>query len=525
MESKPKYRDVAERPAQTRPEAIQTSGAGKPGGPKKSKLSWKSILAAAVAIVIGWQLYHAFIAGGKSSNTGARNHGPAATSGAPAPKPTPKPTPTPTVTLGGHKISASSGPVIVLNPGLVAPGGKVGVVGSGFHPGTAVTVSLVLSGSRTGTVVGRGYTSKWGSLYSGFTMPQSQVGGSATVVVTTADGQKASTKLVTPGGVGSVTIVGKAAGKPGSTVGISATGFGPGEKVHVYWGRVAGTPADTLTADSAGHIMAQVPVGVAPVGPTTLVLVGTRTQTTATAAYQMLGMYPTTIMHPWAAKAGHPVGFTGSGFVPGEQVLIYLNSTDGMPAMTTTADGAGGFKVGFIIPFGLRGKQSLTAVGNQSRAATTSGFDVLPYLPSAQASTYGAMPGTTVSFYATGFAANEVVLVYANHNQLVTAFRVDGKGSAAAAGSYIVPSSVQGYLHFTLVGQKSGGVAGVKFAVTGSAQGATVPTQPPYVLPPSLGGKPTSSPSHAPSSLSPGGSSPAGSSPHPTSSPTATSSR
>src|SRR5215472_18375353 len=119
MESKPKYRDVAERAAQTRPEAIQTSGAGKPGGPKKSKLSWKSILAAAVAIVIGWQLYHAFIASGKSSNTGARSHGPAATSGAPAPKPTPKPTPTPTVTLGGHKISAAAGPVIVLNPGLV----------------------------------------------------------------------------------------------------------------------------------------------------------------------------------------------------------------------------------------------------------------------------------------------------------------------------------------------------------------------------------------------------------------------
>jgi hypothetical protein len=518
MQSKPRYRDVAERPVEPRPE---TSEISRPDKPKKSKLNWKSLLAAAVAVVIVWQLYHAFIAGGKS-NTGARSQGPSASSGAPQSTPVPKPTPTPTVTLGGHKISAASGPVIVLNPGLVAPGGKVGVVGSGFQPGTAVTVSLVLSGSRTGTVVGRGYTSKWGSLYSGFTMPQSQVGGSATVIVTTAGGQTASTKLVTPGGVGSVTIVGKAAGKPGSTVGISATGFGPGEKVHVFWGRVAGTPADTLTADSAGHIMAQVPVGVAPVGPTTLVLVGTRTQTTATAAYQMLGMYPSTIMHPWAAKAGHPVGFTGGGFVPGEQVLIYLNSTNGMPAMTTTADSTGGFKVGFIIPFGLKGKQSLTAVGNQSRAATTSGFDVLPYLPSAQASTYGAMPGTTVSFYATGFAANEVVLVYANHNQLVTAFRVNSKGAAAAAGSYIVPSS-QGYLHFTLVGQKSGGVAGVKFAVTGSAQGATVPTQPPYTLPPSLGGKPTT-PARSPSSPSPGHSSPAGSSPHPTSAPTGNSS-
>src|SRR5262249_4390962 len=224
----------------------------------------------------------------------------------------------------------------------------------------------------------------------------------------------------------------------------------PGESAHSYLGRDPGPPAPTLPADSAGHIMSSVPVGVAPVGPTTLVLVGTRTQTTATAAYQMLGMYPTTAMHPWAAKAGHPVGFTGSGFVPGEQVLIYLNSTNGMPALTTTANNSGGFSLGFIIPFGLRGKKSLTAVGNQSRPATTSGFQVLPYLPSAQASTYGAMPGTTVSFYAPGFAANEVVLVYAGHNQLVTAFRVNSKGAAAAAGSYIVPNA-PGYLHFTLV--------------------------------------------------------------------------
>src|SRR5260221_13722826 len=236
----------------------------------------------------------------------------------------------------------------------------------------------------------------------------------------------------------------------------------------------------------------------------------------------MLAMYPSTAMHRWALKAGHNVSFTGGCCAAGARVLIYLTWASGRPALPTTAGSSGGFSVAFVVPFGLRGKQTLTAIGNQSRAATTSGFAVLPYLPSAQASTYGAMPGTTVSFYATGFAANEVVLVYAGHNQLVTAFRVNSKGSAAAAGSYVVPSSA-GSLHFTLVGQKSGGTAGVKFPVTGGGQGVTVPPQPPYVLPPSLGGKPT--PSQSPSSPSPGSSSPAGSSPHPTSAPPATSGR
>ncbi len=515
MESKPKERVIVEHPVEIEAEATET---GRPGGPKRRKVGWKSLLAVAVAIVIVWQLYHAFVQGGKNSNAGARNQGapgaPPASSAAPAPKPTP----TPTVTLGGHAVSAASGPVIILNPGLVAPGGKVGVVGSGFRPHAAVVVSLVLSGSRTGTVVARTGTSKWGGLYSGFTMPASLVGGSATVVAKAANGQTATAKLVTPGGVGSVKIVGKAAGQPGSTVSVSATGFGPGEKVNVFWGRVAGTPASTLTAGSNGDISASVPVGVAPVGPTTLVLVGTRTQTTATAAYQMIGMYPTTVMHPWAVKAGHPVGFTGSGFVPGEQILIFLNTTGGMPALTTTAGSTGAFRVGFIVPFGLKGKQSLTAVGNQSRAATTSGFSVLPYMPSAQASTYGAMPGTTVSFYAKGFAANEVVLVYTGGGQsgagkLVAAFRVNSNGSAAAAGSYVIPSDVQGALHFSLIGQKSGGTAGIKFAVTGGS-GVTVPPQPPYVLPPSLGGKapPSRSPNRS-ASPSPGNSSPGSSSP------------
>jgi hypothetical protein len=511
MESKPRYRDVAERPVETGLEASETSGAG---GPRKRKLPWKPLLAAAIVIVIVWQLYHAFVSG-KTSSSGQRGQAPSATTGAPTP--TAKPTPTPTVTLGGHAVPATGGASIVLNPGLVSPGGHVGIFGSGFHPRDSVVVSLVTSHSRAGTVVGRGTASATGLLITGFSLPASSLGQSATVVAQGLGGEKASAQLITAGGVGSVTIVGKPAGRPGTTVTINGTGFGPGETVHVFWGRVAGTPAATLTADTAGNVRAALRVGVAPVGNTSLVLIGTRTQTTATAPYLMLAMYPSTAMHPWALKAGHTVSFTGGGFAPGEQVLIYLNSSSGVPALTATANNDGGFSVAFVVPFGLRGKQSLTAIGNQSRAATTSGFSVLPYMPSAQGSTYGAMPGTTISFYATGFAANEVVLVYAAHNQLITAFRVDGKGSANNAGSYLVPTGVNG-LRFTLVGQKSGGTAVASVKVTAPPGQVTVPPQPPYVLPPSLGGKPTSSPS-------PHSSSPAHSSPHPTSAPTATSRR
>jgi hypothetical protein len=98
-----------------------------------------------------------------------------------------------------------------------------------------------------------------------------------------------------------------------------------------------------------------------------------------------------------------------------------------------------------------------------------------------------------------------VVLVYlgatkGQMGKLVTAFRVNANGAADAAGDYIVPSGLQGALYFTLVGQKSGGTGVAKVDVTPAPGGGqvTVPSQPPYVLPPSLGGKPTATPSAAP---------------------------
>jgi len=500
MESKPvdKARAEHSEDLDTAP-AEYVEGAGEPTPPKRKKLSWKSILAVVVALVIFWQLFHVLHQSGGKKNASA----PTSTA-----TPTPTAAPTPTVTIGGRAVPASGGPSIVLDPGLVPAGGHVGIFGSGFTPHSRIVVLLKMSPRSAGTVIAHTWSAKNGTVVSGFSMPSTVTQSGATVIAEQpGGGQEATAQLVTSGGVGTVEIVGKPAGKPGDVLQVQASGFGPGEKVNVYWGRVSGTPAAVLTADAGGDVArSAIRVGVAPVGETTLVLVGQRTHTTATTPYLMLGLYPSTASHPWAVRAGHPVTYTGSGFAPGEQVLIYLNRADGVPALTTTANQYGSFSVSFMIPYGLKGRQSLTAIGNQSRAATTSGFTVEPYLPSVQASTYGALPGTTLSFYATGFAANEVVLVYlgatkGQMGKLVTAFRVNAEGAADAAGDYIVPSGTQGALYFTLVGQKSGGTGVAKVDVTPAPGGGqvTVPSQPPYVLPPSLGGKPTAAPHAAPS--------------------------
>jgi hypothetical protein len=478
---------------------------------KRRKIGWRQLVVAAVALVIVWQVGKSVTShSGKTENANAGGQSSATPSG-PSTVPSSQPAPMPTVTLGGHPVAAGGGPVILVNPGLVSPGGQAAVQGSGFDPGASVTVWLESGHAGKGTVVAHGVTTKYGTLWTAFTLPMGYTGGSATVVAQQAGGKTATVQIQTPIGIGRATIAGKSAGKPGDTVTISASGFGPGEKIDVFWGRVTGIPVATLTADTSGSVgQAKIQVGVAPVGPTTLVLVGERTKTTATAPYIMLGLYPVLTPHPYAVRAGHAVTLTGTGFAPGEQVQIYLNAASGWPALTTSANTAGRLGLGFVVPFGLKGRQTLTAVGEESRAASVSGFTVEPYLPSVQASTYGAMPGTSISFYATGFAANEVVLVYlgGGHGatgKLVTAFRADSRGDAANAGSYVIPNG-GGALYFTLVGQESGGTGVAKVAVTAAPAPVNVPPQPPYVLPPSLGGKPTAQPSGAnPSGAKPSG--------------------
>src|SRR5258706_244024 len=206
-----------------------------------------------------------------------------------------------------------------------------------------------------------------GNLYRGFSMPMAFTGSKATEIVRQADGAQASAALVTPGGVGIATIAGKAAGRRGDHVTVSARGFGPGEQIKVFWGRISGIPAATLTAGSSGSVSsASIRVGIAPVGQTSLVLVGTRTHTTATVPYLMLGLYPSTIFHPYAIKAGKSIAFKGHGFAPGEPVEIYLDASGGVPALTSKTDASAGFAGKFLVPFGLKGRPSTVAVGEDS---------------------------------------------------------------------------------------------------------------------------------------------------------------
>lgn len=451
-------------------ETSETSEAspGEPsaGGGKRKRVSWKTVLLGIVAIAILGSLVK-MVAGGGLGNALNSSGGGSAQKKSKTQEQEIRPTTKPkTIKLGNQRVPQASGPIIVINPGLVAPGGKASVEGGGFAPKS--TVDLLLKTKRSGAK-GRPIrtvrTDKHGSLYANFTMPESLGGRPGTLVAQQrGGGRTAQAELISGGAIGTARI-NKMVGRPGDVVSISARGFKPGEQINVFWGRTTGTPVARLRTDTSGGVgRADIRVGVAPTGQSTLVLVGQQSKTTATAPFQMLSLYPAIKSSPYALKAGQRIRLSGNRFAPNERVLVYINATSGLPAFTTQANSFGQIRdVAFDVPFGLKGRQSLTAIGDQSRAVVRSGFTVLPYSPSAEPSTFGGKAGTTLSFYCAGFAPNETVTVYAGNGSVagrkIAVFQVDGRGKAAAVGSYRITSADENGVSFKLIGSKSGGVA------------------------------------------------------------------
>lgn len=416
---------------------------------------------------------------------GTGDHGAVTTQG---PVPTPG---KPPILLGGTP-SLTSPPLITLNPGLVRQGAPVAITGIGFDPGSSVDIRFMPDGSRQPMVIPGTQVAPDGSFGASFVVPQMPNANGGTITAAERGSTKtARANAEVQAGVGFMAL-NAFYGRPGDVVGVTANGFQPGEKIDAYWGRIGGPPAAQLQADQRGGLLRYpMNVGIAPAGSASLILVGEESKTTATASFTMGSLYPNAGVLPYAVKPTQPFAVGGNGFMPGEPVLLYINNSSGPPVKVLQSDQRG--TVGgasFIAPYKLRGKQTLELVGQQSRATAMTGFQILPFSPMAQPSTWGGMPGTSMSFYARGFAPNEVVLVYAgrspdNPGELVSAFRVDARGNAVGAGRYTIPATAHGPESLQLVGRQSEATANATLTIQ-SAPGVKVPPTPKYVLPPEL---------------------------------------
>ena len=401
------------------------------------------------------------------------------------------PTPTPVVVqIQGTAVSIEAKPLLLLNPSTVRQGSSVGVTGSGFDPGATVDIYVkqqAVDSVDPLTFVQVDKSGGFGGVT--FAVPDSLPRGNFIVEADQREsGNVARATAVIAGGSPQVKL-GTQAAKSGDAVQLSAAGFAPDEDINVYWNDLSSDVIGTLHTDESGGLRqgsVRVPFGA--VGNNGFIFVGLRSQSPVTVPFQMLNLYPNVDLSSYAIKPDNVLSFSGKDFGPGEQVTVYLNSPEAPPLTTIQADDSGGFTNagGFLVPFGLRGKQTLIFMGKESKAPTTASFDTLPYTPSAQPSTYGGRPGTTLTFYAIGFARNEIVHALVGRTQdsagqEVSCFRTDPQGNAASGGSYVVPGDASpGQLVFSLMGSRSEAVATAALEVIASDVPVQVPPQAPF---------------------------------------------
>jgi nucleoid-associated protein YgaU len=416
---------------------------------------------------------------------------PAATLGVAAAAKPGGPTPTPVVVqIQGTAVSIEAKPLLLLNPSTVRQGSSVGVAGTGFDPGATVDIYVKQQVSDSVDPLTFVQVDKSGG-FGGvtFSVPESLPRGNFIVEAAQRESEHVARATAVIAGGSPQVKLGTQAAKSGDTVQLSAAGFGPDEDVNVYWNDLSSDVIGALHTDQSGGIRqgaVRVPFGA--VGNNGFIFVGQVSQSPVTVPFQMLNLYPSVDLSSYAIKPDNVLSFSGKDFGPGESVTVYLNNPDSPPLTSIQTDDVGGFSNagGFLVPFGLQGKQTLIFIGKQSKAPTTASFDTLPYTPSAQPSTYGGRPGTTLTFYAIGFARNEIVHAIVGRTQdragtEVSCFQTDPQGNAASGGSFVVPGdATPGQLVFSLVGSRSQAVATAALEVIASDVPVQVPPQAPF---------------------------------------------
>lgn len=173
---------------------------------------------------------------------------------------------------------------------------------------------------------------------------------------------------------------------------------------------------------------------------------------------------------------------------------MYLNSRAAPPVARLRADEEGAFAGAgaLTLPLRLEGTHTFILVGQESLASTTVDVQVQPFTPQVEPSAYSGLPGTTVTFYGTGFARGEVVRVYAGGEgtgpRLVACGRADGEGRLRGDAPYTLePALGEGRVTFLLEGASSGGVATTSMEVGAPRQAVAVPAP---ALPAWCGGAP-----------------------------------
>lgn len=305
---------------------------------------------------------------------------------------------------------------LVANPSTVTAGGATVLSGSGYLNSEQIQIYFdsVLKGTvqvlPTGT-------------FSGLllTIPASTPSGPHTIEVLGLVSRLAAelTLTVLPNGAVSAPMLSlnPANVTAGGQAVVSGSGFLAGETIVV---RLNGNLIGTVLASPQGAfsgVVVDVPAG-SPNGRYTVSAVGATSNTTATGSLIVQTTVPTVSagvsLNPTAALRGGRIVASGAGFVPGELVLITINS---VVLASVTADTAGAFvNAGFAVPADLGvGPVSVAAFGSTSQRIANAVLTVLA-APAAAPAEVQVAPGSTISggqvtITGRGFRAHEIILL------------------------------------------------------------------------------------------------------------------
>lgn len=244
---------------------------------------------------------------------------------------------------------------------------------------------------------------------------------------------------------------------PYSTISVSGTGFSSGETVHVMLGLNSKDVVASVDGSFSGATL------TIPNFPAGLYLVLAIGQTSGVPAFTYLyvnSLYPLASPNSWYVAPGSILTWTGSGFIPNEQVTISSGSTT-VATFTTDVHGAFAHAGSSTVPFASKNSTATyTLTGAQSGTHTIFRVSVSDLYPYVNPSTWYTLPGSAVTFTGAGFGAGEGVSVFLGASTTPLAhISSDAAGAFLATGGVTIPFMTASPALFRLVGDLSGATA------------------------------------------------------------------
>ncbi|MDO8604609.1 MAG: hypothetical protein Q7K40_04435 [bacterium] len=216
---------------------------------------------------------------------------------------------------------------------------------------------------------------------------------------------------------------------PGSTLTFSGSGFSEHEVVSIYANGGSVPVAEFVTCscekfENRGEIV--IPFSLQDT-KATYELRGSQSGATTSTTVTIGKLYVSISPSSYYVTPNNDVVITGSGFAPGETVIVDIMKDGTRNHATSTADTNGSFSATLLVPFG-DGLSPVSARGASSGEIATVNLTLARFYPSVTPSIYYLSLHSTVSFVGRGYAAREQVVI-SSPSFVTTSVTADASGS------------------------------------------------------------------------------------------------